>query len=173
MCLSDDRQAGIVGAIGTASMYVDDVLDINNVYFGNMVGRMCPSGLQLGGTDTSDIEAVFSDLRLSVSGGGVSTRVCDGRGDIGFEVVSFPFLGGGVPRSASCGSVSLDSFVLLGRLAVLLASALAMGCWLRGFLNRAVGVMDCAGHFLNFIDDAMIWCLGSEMDLGISCTGDS
>ena len=45
------------------------------------------------------------------------------------------------------GSVSLDSFVLLGRLAVLLASALAMGCWLRGFLNRAVGVMDCVGHF--------------------------
>ena len=45
MCLSDDGQAGIVGAIGTASIYVDDVLDINNVYFGNMVSQMRPSGL--------------------------------------------------------------------------------------------------------------------------------
>ena len=92
MCLSDDGQAGIVGAIGTASIYMDDVLDINNLYFGNMVSQMRPSGLQLGGTDTSDTEAAFSDLRLSVSGGGVSTSVCDGRGDFGFEVVSFPFL---------------------------------------------------------------------------------
>ena len=53
-------------------------------------------------------------------------------------------------------SVSLGSFVLLGRLAVLLASALAVGCWLRDFLDRAVGVVDFVKPFLNFIDDTMI-----------------
>ena len=42
-------------------------------------------------------------MRLSVSGGVVSTGVCGGRGDFGFEVVGFPFLDGGVLCSASCG----------------------------------------------------------------------
>ena len=75
----------------------------NNVYFENMVGRVCPSGLQLNKANASDTEAAFLDLLLSVSGGVVSARVCDERGGFGFGVVSFPFLGGGVPRSASCG----------------------------------------------------------------------
>ena len=43
------------------------------------------------------------DLHLSVSGGFVSSWVCGGRDDFGFDIVGFPFLDGGVPRSASCG----------------------------------------------------------------------
>ena len=69
------------------------------------------------------------------------------------------------------GSVSLGSFVLLERLAVLLASALAVDCWLGGFLDGAVGVMDFAGHFQGFVDDTLVWFLGSGLDLGLSCAG--
>ena len=43
------------------------------------------------------------DLHLSISNGFVSSGVCDKRGGFGFGVVDFPFLDGGVPRSASCG----------------------------------------------------------------------
>ena len=70
------------------------------------------------------------------------------------------------------GSVSLRSFVLLGRLALLLASVLAVDCWLRDFLDRAIGVVDFLKHFLNFIDDTMIWSLNSKLDLNLSCAKD-
>ena len=37
MSLSDDKQADIVVAFGTASRYLDDILNINNVCFDNMI----------------------------------------------------------------------------------------------------------------------------------------
>ena len=33
----------------------------------------------------------------------VSIKVCDKREDLDFEIVNFPFLDAGVPRSACCG----------------------------------------------------------------------
>ena len=69
-------------------------------------------------------------------------------------------------------SMSLNSFVLLGRPAVLLASTLAINCWLRNFLNRAIGIINFAKHFQNFIDDAVVWFLGSKLDLSHSCAKD-
>ena len=57
--LSDDGQADVVDAFNTASRYLDDILNINYVYFDNMVGQVCPSGLQLGGANASDAP-VFS-----------------------------------------------------------------------------------------------------------------
>ena len=37
MSLSDDKQADIIDAFNTTSRYFDDILNINNVYFDNMV----------------------------------------------------------------------------------------------------------------------------------------
>ena len=42
-------------------------------------------------------------MHLSISNDIVSSKIYDKRDDFDFEVVSFPFLDGGVPRSASCG----------------------------------------------------------------------
>ena len=49
MSLSDDKQADVIDAFNTTSRYLDDILNINNVYFENVVGQVCPSGLRLGG----------------------------------------------------------------------------------------------------------------------------
>ena len=54
-------------------------------------------------TYTSDTEAAFLDLHLSISNGIVSTKIYDKRDDFDFEIVNFPFLDGDVPRSASYG----------------------------------------------------------------------
>ena len=35
--LSDDKQAEIINAFNTTSRYLDDILNINNVYFDNLV----------------------------------------------------------------------------------------------------------------------------------------
>ena len=103
MSLSDDKQADVIDAFNTTSRYLDDILNINNVYFDNMVGQVCPSELQLNKAGASDAEAAFLDLHLSISGGVGFAKICDKRDDFDFEIVNFPFLDGDVPRSTSYG----------------------------------------------------------------------
>ena len=47
----------------------------------------------------------------------MGTEVCGGRDEFDFDVVNFPFLDGGVPRSASCG-VFISQFVRFARVSV-------------------------------------------------------
>ena len=59
MSLSDDKQADVIDAFNTTSRYLDDNLNINNVYFDNMVSQIYSSELQLNKSNTSDTEAAF------------------------------------------------------------------------------------------------------------------
>ena len=54
MSLSDDKQADVIDAFNTTSRYLDDILNINNVYFENMVSQIYPSELQLNKANASD-----------------------------------------------------------------------------------------------------------------------
>ena len=45
MSLSDEKQAEIIDAFNTTSRYFDDTLNVNNVYFDNMVNQRYPSEL--------------------------------------------------------------------------------------------------------------------------------
>ena len=58
--LSDDKQADVIDAFNTTSRYLDDILNINNVYFDNMVSQIYPPELQLNKANTSDTKAAFS-----------------------------------------------------------------------------------------------------------------
>ena len=98
MSLSDDKQADVIDAFNTTSRYLDYNLNINDVYFDNMVSQIYPLELQLNKANTSDTEAAFLDLHLSISNDIVSTKIYDKRDDIDFEIVNFPFLDGHVPR---------------------------------------------------------------------------
>ena len=75
LSLSDDEQADVIDAFNTTSRYLDDILNINNVYFDNMVGQIYPSELQLNKANASDTEAAFLDLHLSISNDIVSTKI--------------------------------------------------------------------------------------------------
>ena len=101
MSLSDDKQVDIIDAFKTTSGYFDYILNVDNVYFDNMVSQIYPSEFQLNKANTSDTEAPFLDLHLSISNDIVSTKIYDKRDDFGFEIVNFPFLDGDVPRSTS------------------------------------------------------------------------
>ena len=103
MSLSEDKQADVIDAFNTTSRYLDNISNINNVYFDNMVSQLNPSELQLNKANTSDTEAAFLDLHLSISNDIVSTKIYDKRDDFDFEIVNFPFLDGDVPRSTSYG----------------------------------------------------------------------
>ena len=70
-------------------------------------------------SNTSDTEAAFFNLHLSISNDIVSTKIYDKSDEFDFESVNFLYLDGDVPRSTST-SVSLNSFVLLEHLVLLL-----------------------------------------------------
>ena len=101
--LSDDKQADIFETFNTTSRYLDGILNIINVYFDNMVSQIYPSELQRIKANTSNTEAEFVDLHLSISNDIISTKIYVKRDDFDFEIVSFPFLDGDVPRSTSYG----------------------------------------------------------------------
>ena len=62
MSLSHDKQADVIDAFKTTSRYLDDILNIINVYFDNMVSQIYPSELQLNKANTSDTKASFFGL---------------------------------------------------------------------------------------------------------------
>ena len=59
MSLSDDKQADIFDVYNTTSGYLEDILDINNVYFDNIVSQIYPSELQLNKANTSVLILAF------------------------------------------------------------------------------------------------------------------
>ena len=74
MSLSGDKQADNVDAFNNTSRYLDDILNIDNVYFYNIASQIYPSELQLNKTNFSDTEAAFLDLLLSISNDIVSSK---------------------------------------------------------------------------------------------------
>ena len=98
--LSDNN---IIKPFNSTSRYLDDLLNIDNPYFEQMVGQIYPTELQLNKANSSDTDAPFLNLNLSITNGIVSSKIYDKRDDFNFEIVNFPFLDGDVPRSPSYG----------------------------------------------------------------------
>ena len=59
-----ERRADIIEAFNSTSRYLDDLLNIDNPYFEQMVGQIYPTELQLNKANSSDTEAPFLDLEL-------------------------------------------------------------------------------------------------------------
>ena len=100
---SSDNQADVIKAFNSTSQYLDDLPNIDNPYFEGIVNQIYPSELQLNKANTSDTEAPFLDLHLSISNGFVSSKMYDKHDDFDFDIVNFPFLDGDVPRRPSYG----------------------------------------------------------------------
>ena len=101
--LSSDNQADVIKAFNSTSRYLDDLLNIDNPYFEGMVNQIYPSELHFNKANTSDTEAPFLNLHLSISNGFVSSKIYDKRDDFDFYILNFPFLDGDVPRRPSYG----------------------------------------------------------------------
>ena len=71
--------------------YLDDLLNIDNPYFEGMVNQTYPPELQLNMANTSDTDAPFLDLHLSISNDFVSSKIYDKHDDFDFDIVNFPF----------------------------------------------------------------------------------
>ena len=67
--LSEDNQADIIEAFDSTSEYLDNLLNIDNPYFEGMVKEIYPPELQLNKANTSDTDAPFLNLHLSIFNG--------------------------------------------------------------------------------------------------------
>ena len=101
--LSRENQVDIIETFNSTSRYIDDLLNIHNIYFDQMVDRIYPTELQLNRANSSDTEASFLDLNLCISNGTASTKIYDNRDDFDFDIVNFPSLNDDVPRRTSYG----------------------------------------------------------------------
>lgn len=101
--LSVENDADVIEALNRTSRYLDDLLNIDNIYFENIYRDIYPHELQLNKANNSDKHASFLDLDLSITNNMISSKIYDKRDDFDFDIVNFPFLDGDVPRSTSYG----------------------------------------------------------------------
>ena len=101
--LSSNNQADVIEAFNLTSRFLDDLLNIDNPCFEGMVNQIYPPELQLNKANTSDAEAPFLDLHLSISNGFASSKIYEKGDDFDFDIVNFHFLDGDVPRRPSYG----------------------------------------------------------------------
>ena len=80
--LSSENLADVIKAFILTSRYLDDLLNIDNPYFEGMFNQMYPPELQLNKANSSDTEAPFLDLHLSISNGFVSSKIYDKHDDL-------------------------------------------------------------------------------------------
>ena len=83
-------------------------------------------------------------------------KMYDEREDFDFEIVNFSFLDGDVPHSTSYG-VYISQFIRFARASSYVADINTGNKLLsQKFLNKAIGIINFAKPFQNFIDSTMI-----------------
>ena len=61
MSLSDYSQSDVIEAFNSTSPYLDDLLNVDNIFVNRMFDHFYPSELQLHKFNVSDAEALFLD----------------------------------------------------------------------------------------------------------------
>ena len=69
LSLLDNNQTDIIEAFNSTSRNLDDLLNIDNPYFEQMLGQIYPTILQLNKANSSETEAPFFYLNLSITNG--------------------------------------------------------------------------------------------------------
>ena len=121
-----------------------------------MVDRIYPAELRLNKARSSDTEAMFLDLNLSISNGTVSTKY-DKWDGFDFDIVISPFFDGNVPRRTSYG-VYISQLIRFARAST---SVSDFNCRNKALtpspLGKATVIINFAKHFQKFIVFTVGW----------------
>ena len=111
-----------------------------------------PPELQLNKANSSDTEAAFMDIHVSIVDGFVSCKIYDKRDDFGFEIVNFPFLDGAVPCAASY-SVYNSQLIRFARVSSHVTDFNTRNKLLNAkLLNQGYRIINYVKPFLSFVD---------------------
>ena len=106
--------------------------------------------MQLNKANTSDTEAPYSDLHLSILDGFVSSKIYDKRDYFDFNFVNFPFLDDDVPRT-TCYGVYISQLIRFARLCSHLADFNARNKKLAAnFFSKGIGIINGKLFFSKF-----------------------
>ena len=128
----------VTTGFNSTSRYLDDLLNIDSPYFEGMAKQINPPELQLNKANTTDTEAPFLDLHLSIANRFVSSKIYD-KGDFDFDIVNFPFLDGDVPRRASYG-VYISQLIRFARVCNHVADFYVRNKYFRN--SQAIGIIN-------------------------------
>ena len=103
LSLSPDKQPDILQAFNGTSRNLDDILNVNDPYFHQMVSKIYLKELVLDKTNSSDTNSSFLDLNISISDVIFISKIYDKMDDFNFNIVNFPQFDGDVPRTSSYG----------------------------------------------------------------------
>ena len=148
--LTGENQYDMIDAFNSTSRYLDDLLNIDNIYFEQMVHRIYPAELQLNKANASDNAATFLDLsHLFITIQFLLKYMINGMILI-LILLIFHFLmvmSLGVPLMVY---IFLNLFALPEHLHMLMTSIIITGSYLPNFLSKAIGIINFAKHFPNF-----------------------
>ena len=65
-CLTKEKRYDMIDAFNSTSRYLDDLLNIDNIHFEQLVHRIYPAKLQLNKVNASETEAAFLSSNLSI-----------------------------------------------------------------------------------------------------------
>ena len=148
--LSEEYQFEVIEAFNSTSRYFDDLLNIDNNFFGRLISQTYPSELHLNRTNSSETEAPF--LNMSILDGFISYKIYDKRDDFDFEIVKFPYLDGDVPRRAYFG-VYKSHIIRFARASSNFTDFITRNKLLTTkLLNQGYRYHNSTKLFLNFID---------------------
>ena len=151
--LSRENQADIIEAFNSTSGYLDDLLNIDNSYFEQIMDRIYPTDLQLNRANSSDIETPFWDLNLCISNGTVSTKIYDKRDDFDFDIVNSLFWMALSPSVPQMGYAYLNLLESPELLQILVTLTNVIKPLLPNILGRAIVILNFVRRFRNFIAD--------------------
>ena len=86
-CPSEEKQSEVIEAFSSTCRYLDNLLDIDNRCFDGLISQIYPSELQLNEANSSETEAPFFGIDLSILDGFISCKIYNKRDD--FEIVNF------------------------------------------------------------------------------------
>ena len=82
--------------------YIDDVLSLNNSWFGDFVNFIYPIELEIKDTTDTDKSASYFGLHLEIdSEGRLRTKLYDKRDYFNFPIVNFPFVCSNIPAASA------------------------------------------------------------------------
>ena len=87
------KQSEVIEVFSSTSRYLDDLLNIDNVYFDGLIGQICPSEIYLNKANSSETESPFF--------GCLEWKHYNKRDNFDLEIVTFSYLDGDGPHRAA------------------------------------------------------------------------
>ena len=146
-----EKRYDLIDAFNSTSRNLDDLLNIDNIHFEHMVNRIYPAELQLNKANASDTEPAVLDLKVSIHNDIVSTKIYDNGLILILILLIFRSLMAMSLNVPLMVYIYLNSFALPEHLRMLLTSITVTNSLLPNFLVKAIGFINSAKHFPNFI----------------------